>query len=198
VIPLTRIVAAGLLVSCVALPPVLARPALADPSKEPLADFSADLMTRAGDGNWDTQRFYHSKGLYRREVHSNYIVILNSWTLDMIGLIPSDRRYRQQGLTGDTAHPNNPFLLRSPKIEKIGDEMVDGVRVTKYAVTGKYEEGTRYEGTAWTTAENIVVKMEYRIHVSANPLTYHIVLKNLRIGPVDPKLFEVPAGYKAD
>lgn len=192
------IVAAGLLVPCLALLLVLARPAFADPSKAPAADFSAELMERTGDGKWETQRLYHSKGRYRREVHSNYIAILSGPKRELIGLMPQDRRYLQQELSPDLADPTNPFLLRSPKVEKIGEETVDGLRVTKYGLTGKFSEGTRYDAIAWTTAENIVVKMEYRIHISANPRTYHIVLKNLRIGPLDSKLFEVPAGYKTD
>ena len=56
--------------------------------------------------------------------------------------------------------------------------------------------GDRFSGLAWATKQRIVLRMEGTVVRGAREQPLTLELQNLKIGPVDPALFAVPAGYR--
>jgi hypothetical protein len=76
-----------------------------------------------------------------------------------------------------------------------------GRTVTKYRVTGKiFDTATPFEGEVWTTAENIVVKVDgigKGQDEKGKPFTapVRVTAVQLAVGNVDPALVAIPPAF---
>jgi Domain of unknown function (DUF4412) len=78
------------------------------------------------------------------------------------------------------------------RISVVGNETVEGVATTKYKLIAKDGEAG---GFMWFTREGIAMKMDLLQKEEGKPSRMTLTLRNLKIGPQDAQLFEVPEGY---
>src|SRR6185437_15447616 len=77
---------------------------------------------------------------------------------------------------------------------KLGEEVIDGQRTTKYRVEHTARDGTEVDGYVWLTREGIPMRLDgmYTPAQGGKPTPFHMELSNVRVGPQDPALFDVP------
>jgi hypothetical protein len=90
------------------------------------------------------------------------------------------------------AELGDPTLRRSP----VGQEMVNGVRTTRYRIDHVAADGSRARGFLWVSARGVLMRLDgtvTRPH-GGRPMQLRMELANLAIGPQDPALFQLPPG----
>ena len=77
-----------------------------------------------------------------------------------------------------------------------GQEVVNGVRTTKYRVDHLAADGSRAQGMIWLSAQGIAMRLEGTVtRVGASTGTsIRMELAGLKLGRQDPHLFELPPG----
>jgi hypothetical protein len=86
---------------------------------------------------------------------------------------------------------NKPGLLGKP----VGQEAINGVATTKYAVDKDIPEG-RLAGALWLSRDGIPMKCDGSFTSRKGKVaTVHWELRHVKIGTQDAALFEVPVGY---
>jgi hypothetical protein len=84
-----------------------------------------------------------------------------------------------------------PELLGSP----VGDEAVNGIATTKYAVDKAIPEG-RLSGAVWLSRDGIPMRCDGRFSARDGRVsTVHWELRRVKIGRQNPALFEIPPDY---
>lgn len=84
-----------------------------------------------------------------------------------------------------------PELLGKP----VGEERIDGIATTKYAVDKTIPEG-RLAGNLWLSRDGIPMRCDGSLTRENGKIsTVHWELRHVRIGPQDAALFAVPKGY---
>lgn len=80
---------------------------------------------------------------------------------------------------------------------RIGEERVGTIRATRWKALAQGPRG-RFDGEIWTSREGIIVKAEGVISSGdvANQ-TVSMILTDVKVGPVDPDLLELPQGGMA-
>lgn len=77
----------------------------------------------------------------------------------------------------------------------LGSETVNGYPAEKSHVILKCTEG-EYEGDYWNTPEGITVKMDVTGKTKeGEKIAIKSTMSNLKVGKVDPSVFEIPEGY---
>src|SRR4051812_12022043 len=74
-----------------------------------------------------------------------------------------------------------------------GRETVAGLPVTRYRLAGEVVKNSRFEGDVWATDSGILVKVDGTATDAGRVQPVRMLLANVRRGPQDPSLFEVPA-----
>lgn len=175
----------------------LAVPAQADPRQNPTADYTADSVSTT-DGEPDSvSKIWYTKDKIRADVTQQgetMTVILDRPAKKMTVLLPKTKQFQTEPLPADDA--TNPLASGTWEVAKAGEETVAGVAATKWSVNGKGADGRAFKGFVWTTKDNIQVKMEGEAEEDGKTLKVASALKNLKIGPVDAKVFEIPKDYK--
>ena len=77
----------------------------------------------------------------------------------------------------------------------MGEEMLNGMKVTKYKTIATSTDGKKYGGFSWRTKEGISIKSDLLYKEGNDKKRMMTELKNVKIGRQDPKLFEVPEGF---
>lgn len=161
--------------------------------------FSADLKFGAPGGIAATGRLFSAGSKVRIEASSmgQQSVLIND-TAHNVGymLAPQQRAYMQVNTEGDAAggggswriyNVTNPCLsMPNTTCQKTGAETVDGRLCTKWQFNGKDAAANR---TVW-----IDRKAGIPIKIVATSGT--LELTNIKFGPQDPTLFQVPEGYQ--
>jgi len=175
----------------------LALPAQADPKQNPTADYTADSTSTTAGQPESASKIWYTKDKVRIDVsHQGQTmrVIMDRPAKTMTVLIPKSKLFQTEPLPEGEA--DNPIASGSWEVAKAGDETVAGVATTKWSVNGKGTDGRAFKGFVWTTKENIQVKMEGEAEEDGKKVKVASALKNLKIGPVDAKMFEIPKDYK--
>ena len=115
-------------------------------------------------------------------------------------LSPEDKLYLESSLDealgrqpGNEGKPQEPQLTFTPD----GSETIDGRNATKQTVRGKNEDGSPIEGAVWVSDDGIVLRVDsVVVDEDGGRHRIRMELHHLRVAPQDPKLFEIPAGYK--
>jgi len=168
----------------------------------PSVDYAADVIMTA-DGDKVNGKIMRTTGKERRELTVEgepEILIIRLDRRLVWSLAPDDKLYVEASLDealgrvpGPAGTPSEPPLT----VTALGSETIDGLHATKKKVSGKESDGSPVEGTVWMSDEGIVLRAESDIVDEDGK--HHLLrmeLKNLRIGPQDSTLFEIPAGYK--
>jgi hypothetical protein len=86
------------------------------------------------------------------------------------------------------------------KRERLAAEKIGGVETVRWRVESTTQHGDRFRGMAWLTADRIVVQMDGEVVEGAGnrerKRKFTLKVTDLKIGPVAPELFKVPADYK--
>ena len=77
----------------------------------------------------------------------------------------------------------------------VGEEVMEGVNVTKYKTIATSTDGKKFGGFSWRTKEGIPLKVDLLYKQGEEKHRMTTELHNLKIGPQDPQLFEIPADY---
>jgi hypothetical protein len=175
----------------------LAFPAQADPRQNPTADYSADAVAKTAGQPDSVSKIWFTKDMVRVDVThqgQSMSVIMDRVKKKMTVLVPKSKLYQQEALPEGEAQ--NPIASGSWEVTKAGDETIAGAPATKWQVKGKGADNRAFEGFIWTTKDNIQVKMEGEAEDEGKKVKVVSELKNLKVGPVDPKVFEIPKDFK--
>lgn len=168
----------------------------------PTVEFSADIVM-TGDGEPVAGKILRGRDKERRELTIEGEVEIVIVRLDrklVWSLAPEDKLYVESSLDealgrvpGPDGKPRQPEL----KLTTLGSEAVAGHSTTKQRIAGRDADGSPIDGIVWVSEEGIVLRAESDIVDEDGKHHFmRMELKNLRVAPQDPKLFEIPAGYK--
>jgi hypothetical protein len=166
---------------------------------QPTVEYSADQVMETVQGAM-TQKVFYAKDKLRQESDMggfNVVTIIRSDKKLIWQLMPQQNMYMEMGAGMPKQGPSGD--LSDYKIEQtvIGDEVVNGYKSTKSKVVMRGRDNMEFGGFMWTTKEgNIMVKMDATATNKGAKHHIRINLKNIRIGKQEPKLFEIPAGYR--
>jgi hypothetical protein len=164
----------------------------------PTADFSGTMVITYPPSKPLSIRIDYTAQRIRREMFAfgtKFIFIVDRTRNKTIVLFPQLKRYAIRPLRPGE-HDTVRRLARDATLEKIGPDTVDGVETVKYRLAGKSLRGRRFSGFLWLTRQNIMIRMEGETTVKDKKRRLTIVMRDLRVGPVDPAVFAIPPGYE--
>ena len=171
--------------------------AQSDPRQHPTVEYMADYTSDTQGEPQGTGKIYYTKDRIRIDVNqagTAVVMLIDKVKKQVVYIHPATKTYKAEPL--EDADIFNPYAGGGWEINKAGEEVVAGVPTTKWEV--KPAEKTMFQGFVWTTKENIQVKADGVSTDEGKTSKNVFELKNLAIGPVDPKVFQVPAGYKRE
>lgn len=171
-----------------------ALPAFAGPP-EPKVEYAADTNMETAQGAMQG-RVFHARGMERREMNAGGQQMVSITRQDkkvMWMLMPEQKAYMEMPLGASRDQGDISGWTFEQTV--VGPEVLDGVKTTKSKVVAKAPKGDKMGGFWWTTADDVVVKMDVLALDKGSKTRIKMELKNLKVGKQDPALFEVPAGY---
>lgn len=173
--------------------------ARAVPFQRPQVEYSADATIQSEDGTI-TQHVYATPTKERQELLTDggdgMVQIFRYDTQRLWQLMPSERMYMEHSLTDATGRGQGTDLSQWNFEETVmGEDVLDGIKVTKYKTIATSTDGKKYGGFSWRTKEGIALKQDLLYKEGAEKHRILVELKNLKVGKQDPKLFEIPEGF---
>jgi hypothetical protein len=175
-------------------------PVLADSYPKPTVEYSADLSLSVSGGGGSvtpgpmTGKVYDGKTAERRELvmegHRS-VIIMKKGSPTVLVLMPEQQMYMEQTPPPD-ADPERAMKEGQVTIKKVGSEKVNGQNAVKYKLEAADKTGKVFDGHVWLTKENIPVRMD---GTTGKGGRLRMDYTNIKIGPQNPALFAVPAGY---
>ena len=165
--------------------------------REPKVEYSADSYVEAeGSRAPVLSKVYHAPGKERMEMQGMIMITRQDKSVAW-QLMPESKTYMENPVDepGASGHAKTDMTRYKFDYTVIGDETVEGVRATKGRVTFSTPEGLTYKGFMWLTKDNILVRMDAAATADGRTVRFKTWLRNLKIGRLDPGLFEIPAGY---
>jgi len=161
----------------------------------PKVEYSADRVIESEAGTF-TGKVFASKDKERTEItmrgmQSVTIVRRDKqlgWTL-----MPSHRMYSQMDLA-KAQQQSGSAPSDQVTIEAVGSDAIEGHATTKYKLLMK--DGSA-GGFIWITDDGIAIKMDMLSKEGGKKTRMTVTLTNLKVGPQDAQLFELPSGYAA-
>ena len=159
----------------------------------PNASYSANA-TYEFDGERYTSTVIADRGRERRVVKTTYgpqTVLVNftkgkAYLLQPAGVMSVDL---SSGLAGlDVSR------LYAADAEPQGQEKIEGVVVTKFRLTANPAQNTGFTGTVWASDDGMLVKVDGTGTFRGQPSHVFARLTDIRRGPQNPALLEVPGG----
>jgi hypothetical protein len=175
----------------------LASTAQADPRQNPTADYTAEAVAKTQGQPDSTSKIWYTKDKVRVDVShqgQTMAVIMDRPSKKMFVLVPKQKLYQEEPLPEGEA--SNPISSGTWEVASAGEETLAGNATTKWTVSGKGTDGRVFKGFIWTTKENIQVKMEGESEDEGKKVKVTSELRNIKIGAVDAKVFDIPKDYK--
>jgi hypothetical protein len=175
----------------------LAVSAQADPRQNPTADYMADSVSKTAGQPDSISKIWYTKDKIRVDVNhqgQQMSVIMDRGEKKMTVLIPKSKMFQTEALP--ESEVQNPISTGTWEVTSAGEENVAGTPTTKLNVSGKGTDGRGFKGVIWTTKENIQVKMEGEADEENKKAKVVSELRNLKIGAVDAKVFDIPKDFK--
>ena len=162
----------------------------AAPPPEPKVDYSADSTMETEGGMTMKSRVYYSPGKQRMEMGGKD---------GSVTIMRRDKKVMWQ-LMGDMYMEMPMNQSEDPhdmdvQMTTVGEETVNGIKTTKSKVIATKKDGSKFGGFFWTTKDGITIKMDLLSKEGDKKMRITQELTNLKVGKVDPKLFEIPPGY---
>jgi len=161
----------------------------------PQVEYSADSVMQTEESTTE-QHVYVTPAKERRETLTGSgdgsVQIFRHDTKVMWLLMPSEKMYMEHSMGKNKGNDPSQWDFEETVM---GDETLNGVKVTKYKTIATSTDGKKYGGFSWRTKEGISVKTDLLYKEGNEKKRMMTELKNLKIGRQDPQLFEIPKGY---
>jgi hypothetical protein len=193
--PRPWLLAAILLVAAL---PAASAPARAVEIPGPTVDFSGVLVIRIPPSKPLTIKIDYTAKRVRREMAAygtHFITIVDRTRDRTVVLFPDLKRYAVRPLIPGE-HDTVTRLARNAQVERVGTETIGGVETVKYRLQGRSPRGRPFRGFLWLTPQNVMIRMEGETVAKDKKRRITIEMRDLHIGPVDPAVFAIPAGYQ--
>jgi len=188
-----RAARAALLAAAAALAPALAT---ADELPQAAGPYSALATTTAGEMRLEMRMWVD--GANRRsegDVAGERQVIITNSELGRIYMISPDKNQgMSMKLTPEAAGIEEQ--MRDWRGTREGEETVNGVTAVRYNVAGESPLGGAISGLLWFDANGVPIRSRLQSEVHGKTVTSEHDLTDVVVGPVDPALFEPPAGVE--
>jgi len=161
----------------------------------PQVEYSADSVMQNEDSTTE-QHVYVTPAKERRESLTESgdgaVQIFRFDSKVMWQLMPSEKMYMEHSMGKAAANDVSQWDFQETVM---GEEVLNGVKVTKYKTIATSTDGKKYGGFSWRTKEGISIKTDLLYKEGNEKKRMMTELKNVKIGKQDPKLFEVPEGF---
>jgi hypothetical protein len=172
-------------------------PAQAAPMNRPQAEYSADATVENEEGAMK-QKIFVTPTKERKEMLTGSgegaVQIFRYDNKVMWMLMPSENMYMEYSIGGGPPRGNDTSQW-TYEDTVVGEETMNGMRVTKYKTIATSTDGKKYGGFSWRTREGINIKQDLLYKEGNDKKRMLTELSNLHIGTQDPKLFEIPEGF---
>lgn len=176
-----------------------ATPVWAAQLSRPQVEYSADSTMQNEEGTIQ-QHVYATPTKERKEMLTGAgdggIQIFRYDTKVMWILMPSENMYMEYAMGQKAQGQGSDTSQWTYEDTVMGEETLNGVRVTKYKTIATSTDGKKYGGFSWRTREGINVKQDLLYKEGNEKKRMLTELSNLKIGRQDPKLFEIPEGFQ--
>lgn len=174
-------------------------PADAARMSRPQAEYSADERVEDEQGTTQ-QKIFVTSTKERKEMLTGSgegtVMIFRYDTKVMWTLMPSEHMYMEYSLAGPQGRGQRSDPSQwTYEDTVIGEETLNGIRVTKYKTIATSTDGKKYGGFSWRTSEGINLKQDLLYKEGNDKKRMLTELSNLQIGRQDPRLFEIPEGF---
>ena len=176
-----------------------ASPALANPMLAPTANYVMDVeVTRDSDHQVRAPMRYAVVGRKLAISHNSLVLLCDLERKEFSIMIPRVRVYSKSGpIKGDAIDSRRWTGVEAASADYVATERLLDRDVRKYRVQGKiFENQMPFEGDVWTTAENIVVKVDGTSMVGKIATPVKVTPVQIQIGNVDPAAVSVPKGFR--
>ncbi|MGQ0666899.1 MAG: DUF4412 domain-containing protein [Nitrospiraceae bacterium] len=164
----------------------------------PQSEYSADATIQNEEGT-SQQRVYATPTKERKEMLTGAgdgaVQIFRYDTKVMWMLMPSESMYMEYSMGQKVQGQGSDTSQWAYEDTPMGEETLNGVKVTKYKTIATSTDGKKYGGFSWRTKEGINVKQDLLYKEGNEKKRMLTELNNLKIGKQDPKLFEIPEGF---
>lgn len=169
----------------------------AAPMNRPQAEYSADATVENEEGMMK-QKIFVTPTKERKEMLTGSgegaVQIFRYDNKVMWMLMPSENMYMEYSIGGGPSKGSDPSQW-TYEDTVVGEETLNGVRVTKYKTIATSTDGKKYGGFSWRTTDGINVKQDLLYKEGNDKKRMLTELSNLKVGRQDPKLFEIPDGF---
>jgi hypothetical protein len=173
-------------------------PAQAAPMNRPQAEYSADATIENEEGAM-TQKIFVTPTKERKEILTGSgdgaVQIFRYDNKVMWMLMPSEKMYMEYPIGERGPSKGSDTSQWTYEDTAMGEDTLNGVRVTKYKTIATSTDGKKFGGFSWRTREGINVKQDLLYKEGNEKKRMLTELSNLQIGRQDPKLFEIPDGF---
>jgi hypothetical protein len=171
-------------------------PLWATQMSHPQVEYSADSTIQNEEGTIQ-QHVYVTPTKERKEMLTGEgdggIQIFRYDTKVMWILMPSEKMYMENSIMGKSKDNDTSQWTYEDTV--MGEEMLNGMKVTKYKTIATSTDGKKYGGFSWRTKEGISIKQDLLYKEGNEKKRMMTELKNVTIGRQDPTLFEIPEGF---
>jgi len=161
----------------------------------PQVEYSADSVMQNEDSTTE-QHVYVTPAKERRESLTESgdgaIQIFRFDSKVLWQLMPSEQMYMELSMEKNKGKDPSQWDFQETVM---GEEVLNGMKVTKYKTIATSTDGKKYGGFSWRTKEGISIKTDLLYKEGNEKKRMMTELKNVKIGKQDAKLFEVPEGF---
>src|SRR5437867_548519 len=175
-----------------------ALPAGAAQRSVPKVEYSADSITQTEEATTQ-EHIYYTPTRERRETlvgsgdaAEGSVQIFRRDSKRMWRMMPSEKMYMKHSMGKGNAKDASQWDYEETVM---GEEVLNGMKVTKYKTIATSTDGKKYGGFSWRTKEGISIKSDLLYKEGNEKKRMMTELKNVKVGKQDPKLFEVPEGF---
>lgn len=174
-----------------------ATPVWAFQPNRPQVEYSADSVMQHEEGTIQ-QHVYVTPTKERKEMTTEagdgVVQIFRFDTKVMWQLMPSQKMYMEHSI-GGKSQGNDPSQW-TYEDTAMGEEMLNGMKVTKYKTIATSTDGKKFGGFSWRTKDGISIKQDLLYKEGNEKKRMMTELSNIKIGRQDPTLFEIPDGFQ--
>jgi hypothetical protein len=160
-------------------------------------------VTVSSDGQRADGRIYRAPDKERREFEvegESKIVIVRMDLKRVWSLVPEEKIFIESSFDDALGKPARKGEQGKPEITltPLGRDRMAGLPAVKQRITGVDVDGRPIDGTVWFSEEGIVLCVESLVtDDEGGKHKVRMELHDVKIGPQDAKLFEIPPDYRA-
>lgn len=159
--------------------------------------YTADFTVTSDKGTY-SGTVWHAKGRERRDFGTQgggQTVLLRRDTDSAYLMKPSSRWYVGLGFEAVGALAGGIDNLTVDR-KRLREEGIGNIHATRYKVVANGPKGARFDGDAWFSKEDILVRAAGVLtDPSGRASEVEMTLSDLKVGRVDERMFELPAGW---